>query len=99
MTFVRTREGWLHLAMLMDVYSRRVVGWLMSASPNALLHDAALSMAIEQRAPRAGLIHHTDRGVLYRTGSYRLLPQSTGMQRSMSGRKSAYGNAMADSFF
>jgi putative transposase len=99
MSFVRTRQGWLHLAMLMDVYSRRVVGWSMSASPNALLHDAALSMAIEQRAPRAGLIHHTDRGVLYRTGSYRLLLQRAGMQQSMSGRKSAYDNAMAESFF
>jgi putative transposase len=99
MTFVRTRQGWLHLAMLMDVYSRRVVGWSMSESPNAALHDAALAMAIEQRTPRAGLIHHTDRGVLYRTGSYRTLLQKAGMQQSMSGRKSAYDNAMAESFF
>jgi len=99
MTFVRTRQGWLYLAMLLDVYSRRIVGWAMSESPNAALHEAALSMAIEQRQPCPGLIHHTDRGMLYRTGGYRRLLSKAGMRQSMSGRKSAYDNAMAESFF
>ncbi len=99
MTFVRTRQGWLYLAMLLDVYSRRIVGWAMGESPNAALHEAALLMAIEQRRPCSGLIHHTDRGMLYRTGSYRRLLSKAGMRQSMSGRKSAYDNAMAESFF
>lgn len=99
MTFVRTRQGWLHLAMLMDVYSRRVGGWSMGEKPNGALHDAALQMALYQRHPAAGLIHHTDRGVLYRTSSYRALLASASMRQSMSGRKSAYDNAMAESFF
>ena len=99
MTYVRTRQGWLHLAMMMDVYSRKIVGWAMGAHPNAPLHDAALRMAIEQRRPDAGLIHHTDRGLLYRTGSYRSLLGAAAMVQSMSGRKSAYDNAMAESFF
>ena len=99
MTFIRTRQGWLHLAMLLDVYSRRVVGWAMGDRPNGLLHESALAMALEQRRPAAGLIHHTDRGILYRTASYRSMLSQAGIRPSMSGRKSAYDNAMAESFF
>ena len=99
MTFIRTRQGWLHLAMLLDVYSRRVVGWAMGDRPNGLLHESALAMALEQRRPAAGLIHHTDRGVLYRTASYRAMMAKAQLRASMSGRKSAYDNAMAESFF
>jgi putative transposase len=99
MTFVRTRQGWLHLAMLLDVYSRRVVGWAMGERPSGPLHEAALAMALEQRRPAAGLIHHTDRGVLCRTGAYRAMMAQAGIRPSMSGRKSAYDNAMAESFF
>ena len=99
MTFIRTRQGWLHLAMLLDVYSRRVIGWSMRDRPNGLLHESALAMALEQRRPAAGLIHHTDRGILYRTSSYRAMMGKAGIRPSMSGRKSAYDNAMAESFF
>jgi putative transposase len=99
MTFIRTRQGWLHLAMLLDVYSRRVVGWAMGDRPNGPLHESALAMALEQRRPAAGLIHHTDRGILYRTSSYRAMMVQAGIRASMSGRKSAYDNAMAESFF
>ena len=99
MTFIRTRQGWLHLAMLLDVYSRRVVGWAMGDRPNGVLHESALAMALEQRRPAAGLIHHTDRGVLYRTASYRAMMEKAQLRASMSGRKSAYDNAMAESFF
>jgi len=99
MTFIRTRQGWLYLAMLMDVYSRRVVGWSMGARPDVALHQRALTMAVEQRKPGRGFIHHTDRGMLYRTSSYRQLLGQAGARQSMSGRKSAYDNAMAESFF
>lgn len=99
MTFIRTRQGWLHLAMLLDVYSRRVVGWAMGDRPNGLLHESALAMALEQRRPAAGLIHHTDRGIVYRTAAYRTMLSQAGIRASMSGRKSAYDNAMAESFF
>jgi putative transposase len=99
MTFIRTRQGWHHLAILMDVYSRCVVGWAFGDRPNAKLHENALRMAISQRRPKKGLIHHTDRGVQYRSASYRALTQKAGIVQSMSGRKSAYDNAMAESFF
>lgn len=99
MTFIRTRQGWLHLAMLLDVYSRRVVGWAMGDRANGPLHESALAMALEQRRPAAGLIHHTDRGILYRTSSYRAMMGQAGIRASMSGRRSAYDNAMAESFF
>lgn len=99
MTFIRTRQGWLYLAMLMDVYSRRVVGWSMGARPDSALHERAFAMAVEQRSPDSGFIHHTDRGMLYRTSSYRRLLDQAGARQSMSGRKSAYDNAMAESFF
>ena len=99
MTFIRTRQGWLHLAMLLDVYSRRVVGWAMGDRPNGPLHESALAMALEQRRPATGLIHHTDRGILYRTGAYRAMKARAGIRASVSGRKSAYDNAMAKTFF
>ena len=99
MTFIRTRQGWLHLAVLLDLFSRRVVGWSMGARPSGELHESALAMALHQRRPEAGLIHHTDRGLLYRTTRYRLLLAEAGIRPSMNGRKSAYDNAVAESFF
>ncbi|MBA2350412.1 MAG: DDE-type integrase/transposase/recombinase [Pseudomonadota bacterium] len=73
MTFIRTRAGWLHLAVLGDLYSRRVVGWGMSERPNEGLPLAALEMAFMHRRPEHGLIHHTDQGPIYRAHSYRAL--------------------------
>ena len=99
MTFVRTRQGWLHLAVLLDLFSRRVVGWSMGARPNGELHESALAMALYQRRPEAGLIHHTDRGLLYRTARYRAQMALANILPSMNGRKSAYDNAVAESFF
>ena len=64
-TFIPTREGWLHLAVLLDLYSRRIVGWAMSDRQNRQLAIDALTMAIERRQPQPGLIHHTDQGTLY----------------------------------
>lgn len=99
MTFIRTRQGWLHLAVLLDLYSRKVVGWSMGNKADTSLHQAALSMAITQRQPKAGLIHHTDRGSVYHASSYRQLLAKAGMQQSMNGKKTAYDNAVAESFF
>lgn len=99
MTFIPTREGWLHLAVLLDLYSRRVVGWAMGANANRSLAIGALTMAIRHRAPRPGLIHHTDQGTLYATSAYRAILAEHGMVQSMSRKGDCYDNAVAESFF
>ena len=99
MTFIRTRQGWLHLVVLVDLFSRKVVGWSMGDWATTALHQAALTMAITQRKPESGLIHHTDRGSVYSTPSYREQLAQAQMQPSMNGRKTAYDNAVAESFF
>jgi putative transposase len=99
MTFIRTREGWLHLAILLDLFSRKVVGWAMDHRPGQLLHLGALQMALAQRRPQPGLIHHTDRGPQYNTPAYRDLLQAHGLRASMNGRKAPQDNAVAESFF
>lgn len=99
MTFIRTREGWLYLAVLLDLYSRKVVGWAMDQRPGQVLHLGALQMALSQRRPQPGLIHHTDRGSLYNTPAYRELLRSNGVRASMNGRKVPQDNAVAESFF
>ena len=99
MTFIRTRQGWLHLAVLLDLYSRKVVGWAFGAHANTQLHQQALSMAVTQRKPLAGLIHHTDRGAVYSAAPYRTQLAQTHILQSMNGRKTAYDNAVAESFF
>jgi len=78
MTFIRTRQGWLHLVVLLDLFSRKVVGWAMGERATTVLHRAALAMAIVQRRPEAGLVHHTDRGAVYSAPAYRELPQAEG---------------------
>lgn len=99
MTFIRTRQGWLHLAVLLDLYSRKVVGWAMGDRATTALHQAALAMAIMQRRPSPGLVHHTDRGAVYSAPLYREQMAQAGMLASMNGRKTAYDNAVAESFF
>jgi transposase InsO family protein len=99
MTFIRTRQGWLHLVVLLDLFSRKVVGWSMGNRATTELHQAALTMAIIQRRPAPGLVHHTDRGTVYSAPSYREQLAQAQMQPSMNGRKTAYDNAVAESFF
>ena len=99
MTFIRTRQGWLHLAVLLDLYSRKVVGWSMGAKSDTRLHQDALSMAIIQRRPAAGLIHHTDRGAVYSAAPYRAQLAESKVLQSMNGKKTAYDNAVAESSF
>jgi transposase InsO family protein len=98
-TFISTRAGWLYLAVLIDLYSRRVVGWAMSDRNDEPLVSAALRMAIAHRQPAAGLVHHTDRGVLYSSGNYRRLMAEHGLLPSMSRHGDCYDNACAESFF
>jgi transposase InsO family protein len=99
MTFIRTREGWLHLAVLLDLFSRRVVGWAMDHRPGQVVHVGALTMALQHRRPAAGLIHHTDRGPQYNSSAYREVLAAHGMVASMNGRKVPQDNAVAESFF
>lgn len=98
-TFVSTRRGWLYLAVVLDLYSRRVVGWSMSERINQSLVRDALAMAIRHRRPSPGLIHHTDQGVQYRSAGYQQLLQAHGMMPSMSRKGNCYDNACAESFF
>jgi putative transposase len=98
-TFIPTREGWLHLAVLIDLYSRRVVGWSMGEKLNQMLVNDALRMAIEHRKPKPGLIHHSDRGALYGTASYQAILHHHGMIQSQSKKGDCYDNAVAESFF
>jgi putative transposase len=98
-TFVPTREGWLYVAVVVDLYSRRVVGWAMHQRINLPLVVEALTMAIQQRAPAAGLIHHSDRGQLYLATAYRQLLNAYSMIQSMSRKGDCYDNAVVESFF
>jgi putative transposase len=98
-TFIPTRQGWLYLAAMIDLHTRVVVGWSMKDRPNQELVNEALMMAVEQRHPKPGLIHHSDQGILYSSGSYMALLKKYGMLRSMGGKGNCYDNAVAESFF
>ncbi|MDX2142811.1 MAG: IS3 family transposase [Rhodospirillaceae bacterium] len=98
-TFIATRAGWLFLAVLIDLYSRKVVGWAMGAQHSQELAAAAWRMAADQRRPRPGLIHHTDQGALYRASQYRAGVESCGARLSMSAKGNPHDNAVVESFF
>jgi putative transposase len=98
-TCIETDQGWLYLAAVMDLYSRRIVGWAMEDHLRADLPAAALRMAISAQRPAAGLIHHSDRGVQYASADYRKLMQSAGFRASMSRKADCYDNAPMESFF
>lgn len=98
-TFIGTGSGWLYLAIMLDLYSRKIVGWSMSERNNTELVKQALSMAVEQRRPSSGLIHHTDQGAVYTSAAYQQLLVGHQMQSSMSRAGNCYDNAVAESFF
>jgi putative transposase len=98
-TFIETREGWLYLAGVLDAYSRKIVGWAMSEHHDAELVKEALRMALLQRQPGAGLVHHSDRGSEYASTSYQLLLREQSIQVSMSKKGDCYDNAMIESFW
>ena len=98
-TYIATLEGWLYLAAILDLYSRRIVGWAMSDRLTSDLTKASLRMAFWQRKPDAALIHHSDQGSQYTDGTYRDLLANHGIQVSMNGIGSWYDNAPMESFF
>ena len=98
-TYVWTQEGWLYLAVVIDLCSRKVVGWSMSSRMKAQLVCDALKMAIWQRRPKAGLIHHSDRGSQYASKAFRKLLRANGIKGSMSRKGDCWDNAVVESFF
>ena len=98
-TYLPTGEGWLYLAVVLDLCSRAIVGWSMANHMRAELVNQALAMAIWQRQPAAGLIMHTDRGSQYGADSYRQLLHQHGIEPSMSRKGNCWDNAVAESFF
>jgi transposase InsO family protein len=98
-SYIWTREGWLYLAVIIDLFSRRVVGFAMSRRMKKELAMDALQMAINLRHPPAGLIHHSDRGSQYCSGAYQRLIRQARMRPSMSGKGNCYDNSVAESFF
>ncbi len=98
-TYIWTQEGWLYLAVVIDLCSRKVVGWSMSSRMKAQLICDALKMATWQRRPKAGLIHHSDRGSQYASKAFRQLLKTHGFKGSMSRKGNCWDNAVAESFF
>lgn len=100
-TYISTQEGWLYLAVVMDLYSRRIVGWSMSRWISRHLVIDALRMALGGRQPEAGqsLLHHSDRGAQYTSDDFRNLLLKNGIESSMSARGNCYDNAVVESFF
>jgi putative transposase len=98
-TYLWTREGWLYLAVMLDLFSRRVVSWATSATIDRHLALAALRSAIRERRPDAGLVHHSDRGSTYASGDYRSALEKHDIECSMSRKGDCWDNAVAESFF
>ena len=98
-TYIPTREGWLYLAVILDLASRRVVGWAMQATLEATLAIKALEMAVAARRPCAGLLHHSDRGVQYAAHDYQEMLTTHAIVASMSRKANCYDNAVVESFF
>lgn len=98
-TYIHTQEGWLYLAVVIDLFSRKIVGWSMSSRMKAELVCDALNMAIWQRKPKQGLIVHSDRGSQYASQDYRKLLNRHGYVGSMSRKGDCWDNAVAESFF
>ena len=98
-TYIPTGEGWLYLAAVLDLATRKVVGWAMREHLRTELAAAALLMATQRQRPGPGLIHHSDRGSQYAAGEYRQLLSNAGMRASMSGTGNCYDNAPMESFF
>ena len=99
LTYVWTTEGWLYLAVILDLYSRRVIGWAMGHRLTVELAEQALTMALANRTPRAGLLHHSDRGSQYGAVAYQHRLVSCGIRGSMSRAGNCWDNAVVESFF
>jgi transposase InsO family protein len=98
-TYIETSEGWLYLAVVLDLFSRRVIGWAMSETMDTALVEAALRMALLGRRPEAGLLHHSDQGSQYTSAAYLNCLTAASTQLSMSRVGNCYDNAVMESFF
>lgn len=98
-TAIWTHAGWLYLAAILDLFSRRVVGWATSANNDRFLALDALHVAVGHRCPEPGLVHHSDRGSPYASDDYRAALRANGMLASMSRKGDCWDNAVAESFF
>jgi putative transposase len=99
LTYIWTADGWLYLAVVLDLFSRRVVGWATSSTNDRALALDALSSALRLRRPPPGLVHHSDRGSPYASDDYRAALRARGIVASMSRKGDCYDNAVAESFF
>jgi transposase InsO family protein len=99
MTYVRTWEGWLYLAVILDAFSRRVVGWALADHLRTELATDALHMALTDRQPAVGLIHHSDRGSQYLSAAYTAILTEHGVRSSVGRPGTCWDNAVAESFF
>ncbi len=98
-TYIWTREGWIYLAAILDLFSRRVVGWSLDSQLDRTLALDALGMALRTRCPEPGLLHHSDRGVQYASEDYQSRLRERGIVCSMSRKGDCWDNAVAESFF
>ncbi|QGP60399.1 putative transposase OrfB [Piscirickettsia salmonis] len=98
-TYIRTQQGWLYLAVVIDLFSRKVVGWAMEDHMEASLVNDALLMALWKRKPKTGLIWHSDRGSQYASESHREILKNHKIKQSMSRKGDCWDNAVSESFF
>lgn len=99
MTYVATGEGWFYLATVLDAWSRRIVGWAMGETLRTELVVEALNMAVWNRRPAAGVVHHSDRGAQYASVTFSRRCQEAGIRPSMGSVGDVYDNALAEAFF
>lgn len=99
LTYLWTQEGWLYLAAVLDLFSRRVVGWAIASHMREELVEDALRMALVRRCPPKGLVHHSDRGVQYASGAYQACLQQAGITISMSRKANCWDNSIMERFF
>lgn len=98
-TYIWTLQGWMYLAVILDLFSRRVVGWALAEHMRTELVLSALQMALGQRIPDEAMIYHSDRGSQYASGDYRAVLKAYGIGCSMSGKADCWDNAVIESFF
>jgi putative transposase len=98
-TYIPTEVGWMYLAAVLDLYSRRIVGWSMAARQDEPLVEQALSMALTHRKPGSGLLHHSDRGCQYTSSAYQTVLKQQGICISMSRKGNCWDNAVMERFF
>jgi putative transposase len=98
-TYMWTQQGWCYLAVILDLFSRSVVGWAVERTLSTMLPLRALDMALRRRQPRPGLLHHSDRGCQYTSAEYRQILAARGIEVSMSRKGNCWDNAVAESFF